>query len=1254
MKSLIHTYKNNMKNVSFFLLFCAIFLSFSLIVSPFSANAASWQWTKTSNNRERLVIKLDEPMPNLELKRNDGLSLNISTPLQAKVLTMQGANPSDSFVKSVEIVNGDFKVNMNSAGFGYILVSPENGSLIELEFYPDPLMERFYPATPAPVATTAPTTAPVATATPTPAPVAEPVVSIPSPTTAQVAPITPSVPVAPVVSPSPATTPIENPQTLKTLEETSETTPVAPIPDEQDPDNTNALTEVVAPPSISISPLEAMKNPPEDLQRNPHTAGLLQSNETPATSPAPITPIEAAAPEVIAPPTIAAQPVAPIAEVVEAVPAVPIAPIAEATPAPIAPVEPVQEPAPVEVAEVLPVVEQIAPIIDQEPALEEAPNIEEEIRPEAMVEALVQTIPPSSETANQPTSSSDKIFYGYGFTAPLKDVSHDSPEAFVEPTSTLQINGVIEEVSFIFDEAPPPIAYYSDRSEQVFAFLQQSVSQNNKDLDSFEFTGTLLALNSNEFLLLAENTASEGQTSAPSDINSPAPALGDVAAPDLEALQNNNAFPTEPVTPAPAPTPAVDPTMPTMPMTPEEAMQQGRPVIYQDPEGNVIEAPPNPDNLLPALEQLMASFEYEQAILLIEDLMTLRLHNDDNEHIKLKEKLLYDYARALFSFHKEELDVVGQKVIDASITAMNYNLKSQYVPPIIDMIVRTHIAMNNIDDAEGYILMLQELYPQAADLIPQLLLYLANIQLDNAEYAKAVITTQRILDNYMNSPYVQEGSIVQTKAFYKQGHYDKALPMITFINMRWPDSYLRFPEYLSIVADVQIAQQLYNEASDTLWTEYNLDPNGKDAPNILNRLAILYYSQADFEGAAKVQLELINSFPDHPEVPSALIRIAENSFQAPNPPLDTLLALFSVPSPRIPSITYQQVIDNYPNTIQAIESETRLAAWHFFHQEYDKAMDYAVQIMEKYPDRAYFNTAQDVLLRSFSLRLENALLEENVSRALDLWERYPGVQNYYLPLEDDLRVALARGYLNRGDSTRGLEYLQRFISSEQDEKYGIYAYNLFLNQYLNQGQWQAILDLDEEVSQWNMPLDIRNQHNYTVALASENLGMSTRAIPLWRNIVNVESTPLYQRAYANYFLARDAENKQDLRGTYQHNLDALAMFEQLAEEKSEFSDPPRIRESIAALMDVTEVAGRFAEALDWLNKYTPFIPEDSPDYAGLQLREARLYKKMGDTNKWRVVLRDIIQREPDSVFGTMAASELKADQLSRDIERFVQ
>ena len=112
--------------------------------------------------------------------------------------------------------------------------------------------------------------------------------------------------------------------------------------------------------------------------------------------------------------------------------------------------------------------------------------------------------------------------------------------------------------------------------------------------------------------------------------------------------------------------------------------------------------------------------------------------------------------------------------------------------------------------------------------------------------------------------------------------------------------------------------------------------------------------------------------------------------------------------------------------------------------------------------------------------------------------------------------------------------------------------------------WNKVLEINQKISPWTLPVEKENNRKYTTALAAENIGLEARALPLWQELAANESIPLYQRAYAQYFIARDAEKKQNLRGAYQANLDALAMFEDLRSMQSPYSSMERERESIAA------------------------------------------------------------------------------------------
>ena len=71
-------------------------------------------------------------------------------------------------------------------------------------------------------------------------------------------------------------------------------------------------------------------------------------------------------------------------------------------------------------------------------------------------------------------------------------------------------------------------------------------------------------------------------------------------------------------------------------------------------------------------------------------------------------------------------------------------------------------------------------------------------------------------------------------------------------------------------------------------------------------------------------------------------------------------------------------------------------------------------------------------------------------------------------------------------------------------------------------------------------------------------------------LANNKDIPLYQRAYATYFLARDAEMRKDIRDSYNLYVKVIELFTKLQDERSDKADPQRIKDAMVALMDICE------------------------------------------------------------------------------------
>ncbi len=1271
----------------------ALFISFVQ-----SSNAATWQWQPQGNSdRERIVISLDSPNQNVTVERKGAreLSININN---NEDIVQEGSNPQGNYFHAITKNNNTLDLITKQSDFGFIYTRPNPTTLV-IDLYKDPLATRFYPFESIDT-NTASTQA--NTQNPAPAQTAQnqPVQPVPPTQSAQT--IQPAPPVQNAQTQNPNSfaalnnemNTLVNPSQEQTENQVVENTNIpnsTNLTQNQLPTRDNQNANIVEPPMPRQSNSEDINNP-NALQIKP----ILPTSPSQTAEERAKQAQEDLFQEVLTKESKEIQAENPLADLsgqsaqiaeqvrenmqanlseeqalernaqqnrVQALQQMPSSISGEASP--LAVETPTQNSTSTSQNSTQNPTQNTSSSL---PTQQNVQNTEQNSRPNTPQQNSIsqessnqEQILPNDPRSNMRTreeieAENAKINYGNSFTAKLTNAKPNSMDSIAIPTYTFQgeqtkpnelsapFNPSAKHEEEEFFPAPIDMQKLRDRNAELFA------------MDDFPETSSASDSTSSPTTSTSETAAST--TSQDADTGNVADASTDETKGEatdgnieLSSIVQERRADRQVIPPPPTYTEEELEALRAKKkedLTLEEAKALNMNIVYQDPEGKILPAPPDPKELLALLQEFTKTLRYFEALEQAEDLKTMQLDKDPKIDKMLREDLLYDYMNLLYRVNAFRPEAKATDLLQAANEAVNYNPESPRIPEAYKILILTNMKIKNFEDANAYLNLLIQRYPEYEE-VTLLIKDLAQEMLNEGLYVNAEQLAEVVTTHYPNDKLAKDLAIIQAKALYRQGHFQKALPLVDFITLRYPDAYVDDPEYLPMYADIKIVNGDLLDAQRALWTQYNLNPNDPESVETLNKIALLYYTANDVEPAIKVDQEILNSYPDSVYAPRALLRIGENTLMPKNPSLELLNELYASTLPRIPSLLYQEVLDKYPDSPEAVDALTRLSAYSLYTKDYSQAMKYAQEVMEKYPNYMQYNVAKEILLTAFAQNLENALFEQNYSRALLLWEQHPEIHDYYLPLEDDLRLALARGYLNTGQEAKGLELLEPFLDEKQHKDYGIYAYNLFLAKYLNDGDWNALLDLDEKVNSWQMPLDVRNQHDYTTALSAENLGLSSRALPLWQKISPNDTYPLYQRAYATYFLARDAELKQDLRNAYQYNLDALAMFEQLAEERSEFSDPQRVRESIAALMDVTEVAGRIAESLEWLGKYAIYVPPTSQDYAGLQLREARLYRKLGDDNSWRRILTEIVNREPESVFGKMAQSELNTDKLARDI-----
>ncbi len=676
----------------------------------------------------------------------------------------------------------------------------------------------------------------------------------------------------------------------------------------------------------------------------------------------------------------------------------------------------------------------------------------------------------------------------------------------------------------------------------------------------------------------------------------------------------------------------------------EKAKEQ---IIYVDEEGNPVPKPADPDALMEKIRLDLKDLQYGKVQSGLENLLKLPLTPD------LREEALYMLSEVLFTRFTNRWNEGYEQIVKTTNEAMNSNLRSERIPEALARLGRINLLTGNLQEAAGYFAALRRKYPTDPE-VPLVYYELGREQVKKQQYAEAVKNFQVVMEKYPESGAVRLAARYMAESLYRQGHYERAMILIDFVDRRWPRIYIDDPSYLLMVADAQYKRGRLDDALVTYWIYYNLLPTEPTNDQVLLDIGTIYLLQNDKPASRRIFNKLIREYPKSPLAPLAVLRLGEEGIYDGDLPLDDLFHMFARPNlTTVSEVGYNKIIKDYPESLEAQTAEFRQAAWQLWRKNNAAAINQAEKFIAKYPNSQYTLRANEIILRAFEKELALALDEQNYDRILSYYERFPQVRAAYPNLSDEMRIALARAYLNRGEEVKGFDLLDTFFERpEEDPKYGQYVYKLNLSRFLRNGSWDKILELGEKVKDWDLSPADQDQLNYTLAIAHENLGQGQLATPYWEKLYTLDDIPLYQKAYATYFMARDAERRRDLAKSYDLNLEALNLFTKLEEERSERADPARVRESLAALMDITEVANRFAESLEWAHRYGEFVPETSPDYSGLQFRIARLHRKMGDLTRWRVLLEDIVKKEPDSVFGRMAASELRTQEVARDLTRF--
>lgn len=668
-------------------------------------------------------------------------------------------------------------------------------------------------------------------------------------------------------------------------------------------------------------------------------------------------------------------------------------------------------------------------------------------------------------------------------------------------------------------------------------------------------------------------------------------------------------------------------------------------IQYVDAQGKPVDPPADPVQAIAAVRRDMATGDMKSALEKVTKLLVHPQLSRDQ-----REEVLHLNAELLFAVNRDNLAANYDKIVSAAQEAINYNQQSPRNAGALLRLGYTNLKTGNPSYAEAYFNMLRRQFPNDEN-IPLTYYYWGEYHYDRNEMQLAADQFQHVVQHFTENQYAREAALGLARSYAQLGYYPQAFQVIDYIEKRWPRFYLDYPPVLEMMGDIGFRMGNLEYALARYWIFYNIVPNNPGVDVILTRIGDAYSLRKQPAAAREIYTEAVRRFPDKDGGLVAMMRLAEDGIND-NPSIADMFSVFERPFSLRPYEVYRTIINEHPQSALVPLARLKLAMWYLWNKRYEDAIRTSTELISGSPNSELAPRARDLALKAFGILAAEAIAQNRSSVIQEIWQKFPIVNNQQEALSPESRVALGVSLRDQGNPDKALDVIEPFFLGSKIPEYSEMALTLALDIAVAHDQWQRVTELAHKVETWQLAEPAQRHLDYALALAAENQGRFQDAAPIWKRLNEKGGLSASQQAYVEYFLARDAETKRDLEAAYSFGRSALGRFLELAGQSPEQADRGKIMSLLSSLMDIAETAGRLTEAQQYAQQYLQYLSPQDPQRQGLMLRNARLYKKQGDTTAWRKALSDLAQNYPDSTYGRTAASELRGEKLTEDAAQF--
>lgn len=611
---------------------------------------------------------------------------------------------------------------------------------------------------------------------------------------------------------------------------------------------------------------------------------------------------------------------------------------------------------------------------------------------------------------------------------------------------------------------------------------------------------------------------------------------------------------------------------------------------------------------------------------------------------EMQEEVLYTLADLSFSINREVIPANFDELVKAYTRAVNFNKDSLKIPEAYIKLGQINLAVGNLREAQAYFNLLKMKFPRDGN-IPTTHMLLGEYWAGKKDWTKAAEEFGTLVQTYPDNKLIRDASLGLANALSNLDKHAEALQILDFLGKRFPRYYEENPQFLLRLAQAAQKTGDAERARANYWTYYNINPKSEDADMVLAKLGDVYLETGRLDPAKTLYQRVKDEFPKSKWALVAAMRLAEQGvYDAPT--LNDLGAVFDKKFTASPVDVYQRIVKEHPDSELAPQAQMKLVLWRLWNKDYKQTLKDAGVFLAKYGSDPLANRVKEAAVEALVRGVDANVADDNSDGAIKLVDDNPFVKELADLLPPQTHLSLGLAYKNAGFPKKALEKAERLLNRPGMPALTELSLKLALSTYLDNKDWNAIIDLEDRAKLWELSDKTRAEYDYALALAFENTKQRDKAAPIWKTLAARPDLEPNRKAYAAYFQALKARADNDAQTAYDLAKESLALFKQSGEGADKAKD------LLGVLLDVTEAAGKNKEALLFAVDYAKAAPKGDPDWAAARWRLAQLYKKMADEEQWRKILVEIRDAEPGTLYGRMADSDLKTRDIENRLKQF--